>query len=455
MNSGELIKSVLKEVPNCIFTSEKTYKKRKLKMLLKKANEESLLYRNLYKDVDIEKITPETIDKLPAISKTNLLEDYDNWVCDRDVKKAELKKFSSVAENINNLYLDKYVVASTSGTTGEKLYVPTEAKEFNHMMTLGALYTWPKKSYALDILKSKRPIVYLIPTDGFYTSLMISNTYLGFSKNKGSAIIDFRTPTEELVKRINEINPILIGGYANSLLILADEVEKGRLKVDTKYVVPIGSVYNREAREKVARAFNCKTFTSYSCTEGGEIGCECVNGHYHISRDVLIEAVDDDLNPVKDGEESKSILITNLWNTSSPFIRYRINDRCTIHGEPCGCGRKSKWIEVKGRDMVKVSFTDKSGQKIQMSDSEFEIVLYELNDGYVGIQIIIDGDTVDVRKNGEKEFENTETGRIIKEKLDKIFETNNLNLKVIFSGEDPKVEESGKMKPIYIVPRVN
>lgn len=450
MTNSKLIREVIKECIYEIFVSEKRHKKRKLKKLLLKAKKNSPLYNELYKDINVKGITPDTLSQLPTTNKIFINENYDKWSCDQNITKQDIINYTKEYSNSSKAYLDKYVVDSTSGTTGEKFVIPNEQKEFEHMLTMGALHTWPKKSYIVDLMKSWEPVVYIIPTDGFYASLLVANTYLGLSKSNASKMIDIRLPIDRIVAELNSIKPILIGGYVCSLIMLADEAEKGNLKINPKYMVTIGSVYNSSERKRIESVFGSKTFTSYSCTEGGEIGVECINGHYHIARDVIIESVDDKLMPVKDGEEGKSILITNLWNMTSPFIRYKVSDRCIIHSEACGCGRKSKWIEVFGRERVLIPFKTRKDEDSYLTDISLEKIIYDLDDDRAIHQLIIDKNNIEVRIYSSDEALRLKNFKTIKNQIINMAEGNNIYLSIQLSTANPIYEDSGKLKHILI-----
>lgn len=67
---------------------------------------------------------------------------------------------------------------------------------------------------------------------------------------------------------------------------------------------------------------------------------ECkAHHHQHLNDDrLIIEAVDEQGNPVPNGEMSHKIFLTNLSNFTQPLIRYEITDRVLIRdGKECGC----------------------------------------------------------------------------------------------------------------------
>ena len=450
MATNKLLLNIAKQL-STLAVSRETYQKQKLKQLLKYVNKHSNYYKELYRDIDLNKITPFNISILPPVVKAQILENYDDFVCDPEIKKDDVIKFASDLNNLDSLYLGKYVIDSTSGTTGEKLKVISHIDDFYNMMSMGAIYTWPKFSYLKDIYTSNRPVVYIAPTDGYYASTLLSKSYLSLSKNTSSEIIDFRTPVEELVDKLNTINPILIGGYVSTFLVLADEAAAGRLNIDVKYMVAIGTAYPKKDRNRVEDVFNCKTFTHYSCTEAGEIGHECEYGHYHLTKDVIVEPIDDNFNLVPDGQESTSILVTNLQNKIMPFIRYRLNDRCILHSEPCKCGCKDKWIEVMGREMMRVDFVNNDGNKVQLTDLMFELILNDACCRNADHQLIIYKDnTFELRFNIQNDFIKFRQFSEIKQRLDELSNKNNMKIKVILSDELPIIEDSGKVKRIIV-----
>ena len=55
---------------------------------------------------------------------------------------------------------------------------------------------------------------------------------------------------------------------------------------------------------------------------------ECSHGRHHVHEDwVILEAVDENLQPVPDGSLSATALLTVLTNDVQPIIRYDIGDR--------------------------------------------------------------------------------------------------------------------------------
>ena len=91
----------------------------------------------------------------------------------------------------------------------------------------------------------------------------------------------------------------------------------------------------------VEHFFNCNMYNTYaSCEMGAEIAFECKHRNWHIHSDYYhLEAVDNDMNPVNPGERGR-LVITKLWGTGTPIIRYTgMEDWITLSDEnTCSCG---------------------------------------------------------------------------------------------------------------------
>ena len=80
----------------------------------------------------------------------------------------------------------------------------------------------------------------------------------------------------------------------------------------------------------------------------GSIGSTCKNGQLHINEDILYLEMEDagDAN----NRDIKNVILTDLYRSTQPIIRYRLNDLIEIDDKPCGCGSCFKVIkQIHGR----------------------------------------------------------------------------------------------------------
>jgi phenylacetate-coenzyme A ligase PaaK-like adenylate-forming protein len=137
---------------------------------------------------------------------------------------------------------------------------------------------------------------------------------------KSKITIDVNQNMNDIVKELNEFQPSMLSGYPCNLSLLCNHEE---LDIKPNIIITGGELLTDEIREKLKNRFNCYVQTHYSCTEAGEIACECRYKNLHVNEDwIIIEPVDKENNPVGFGVLSDKVLITNLSNYIQPFIRY-------------------------------------------------------------------------------------------------------------------------------------
>ena len=99
-------------------------------------------------------------------------------------------------------------------------------------------------------------------------------------------------------------------------------------------------------------------YATYASTEMQasftECSCHCGN---HVPADlIIVEFLDDEGNPVAEGE-SGEVTITTLGVEGMPLVRFRTGDICIHYDSPCACGRNSTRLSsVIGRKGQMIKF---------------------------------------------------------------------------------------------------
>lgn len=89
----------------------------------------------------------------------------------------------------------------------------------------------------------------------------------------------------------------------------------------------------------------------------------CDEGWLHVNADwVAFEPVDADYRPVAPGEQSHTVLISNLANRVQPILRYDLGDSVLQRPDPCSCGNPLPAIRVQGRSADVLTFRVSTGE---------------------------------------------------------------------------------------------
>ncbi len=161
--------------------------------------------------------------------------------------------------------------------------------------------------------------------------------------------------TKEILEKLDTFRPDVIISYPAIFQDLTFLMRKGfGENIRPKLLLVGGAMLDEYTRHYVEDIFRCKMFNTYaSCEAGAEISFECTERNWHIHSDFFhLEAVDEDMLPVGPGERGR-LVITKLWGSGTPIIRYTgMEDWITLgNGEKCSCGIKSPILggPVEGR----------------------------------------------------------------------------------------------------------
>ena len=357
---------------------QKSVREQRLRKIVDHARKNSPYYVALYRDLPADW----TFDSLQPTNKTDLMAHFDDWVTDREVNLSDVQGFMKELDNVGRKFHGRYLVFSTSGSTGNPLIALADrttndvmgavntTRAFAHKEDLGALFRRGGKSIGV------------FATGGFYLSNgSIRARLLAMPwKKRQMALSSALLPIPEIVAQLNAFQPAMLGGYPSHLNLLVDEQLSGRLHISPVIIMTGGEYLSDDVRERLSKAFGCHVQTNYSCTEGGTIACECKEGNFHINDDwVIVEPVDANNRPVPDGTRSDKILLTNLFNYTQPFIRYEVTDRVVRHSEPCACGNPALWLTLEGRTDDVVTLSIGSGQ-VKIAPLAIYAVLKEVHE---------------------------------------------------------------------------
>ena len=121
---------------------------------------------------------------------------------------------------------------------------------------------------------------------------------------------------------------------------------------------------------RIQEKWQLRLFSTYASTEMATSFTECaegIGGHHHPEL-IIVEFLDDNNNPVAEGEPGE-VTITTLGVEGMPLVRFKTGDICYHHTEPCKCGRntirlgpifgrKNQMIKYKGTTLYPPALYD-------------------------------------------------------------------------------------------------
>jgi phenylacetate-CoA ligase len=404
---------------------------------------------------------PETITDvrlLPPVTKVELMERFDEVVTDPMVHKANVMQHISDLGNLGKPFLGKYMVWTTSGTTGTP-GIFLEDKNWDAVITAVNVLRMGSEWYTMDVIRG------MMKAGGNSASVFAGNGhFLGVtmlerqrnsnrSRRKRIRLIPVTLPIHEIVRQLNELQPAMFAGYASALGLLAQEQLERRLNIHPSIVISSAEPLSQENRSLIQRAFGIPPRNNYGCSEGGVMGYECKLGNMHLNTDwIIFEPVDAKRNAVPSGQLSDRLLITNLANRVMPIIRYELGDRVSLSEERCACGITLPVVKVEGRTDEVLHFKTNDGQSIPILPLALWSVLKE-TPGVLKFQAIqTKSDELKIRLEAKysEEF-NHVWQHVYLNARDYLAQLGLENVRIVQAAEPPmRDSKSGKFRNVWV-----
>ncbi|HIH75316.1 MAG TPA: phenylacetate--CoA ligase family protein [Methanosarcina sp.] len=416
------------------------------------ARANSPYYRELYEDL------PERVEDtslLPITSKKDLMAHLNDWATDREVTIEKARAFVDKPDLIGERFLDKYTVATTSGTTGTRGIFLLDDRNIavNNALTFARMMsTWLNAGDVIRILKHGGRWAMVTATGGHFLSSVIATRVRQSSRlgSKAFQIFSVYTPMSELVAKLNLFRPAMILGYASVIALLADEQEARRLNINPVLVQPAGEGIPAGEYDRIAKAFNAKVREAYSATECGFIAYSCEYRWLHINSDwVILEPVDVDYQPVPPGQQSHTVLISNLANKVQPILRYDLGDNILMRPDSCPCGNPLPAIRVQGRAADVLTFSTDRGEKVTIAPLVFGTIVDRIP-GIERFQIVQTTSTnLRVRLHLETEADPERVWQVVHSEIEHLLSQRKLDhITIERAEESPEQSPGGKYREI-------
>ena len=338
------------------------------------ARAHSPYYGALYRDVDAD---ASDVTTLPVTSKRALMARFDEWATDRQITEAAVREFVARPQRIGDWFLDRYTVATTSGTTGLQGLFLIDDRSFAVSTAMAArmLGAWMSAGDVVRVLVRGRRLAMVNAMGGHFASAIAA---IRLQRRAPSRVRVFPVdaPLEEIVAGLNAYQPALLAPYASLGALLASEMEAGRLHINPVLVVLSAEGLPAGERGRIARAFGALVRDSYAATECPFLSYRCEHDWLHVNADwVVVEPVDAQHRPMTPGTASHTALVTNLANRVQPILRYDLGDSVLQRPDPCPCGSPLPAIQVQGRSGDVLTLTTPGGHTVRLAPLLFDALV--------------------------------------------------------------------------------
>ncbi|MFN3405217.1 MAG: phenylacetate--CoA ligase family protein [Cytophagaceae bacterium] len=304
----------------------KAFQEAELKKLIQYVNQNSVFYKELFAK---HKINPQAINsledlaKIPTTSKYDLNQRNNDFIC------------------VNPVRIIDYV--TTSGTLGDPVTFALTDKDLDRLAYNEAISFLCTGCNENDVLQLMTTID---------RRFMAGLAYFLGARKLGAGIVRVGSGIPELQwDTIKRLNPTALIAVPSFLLKLIEYAEANGIDYNAtsiKKAICIGEPIRNEdfsyntLGQKITEKWNLRLFSTYASTEMVTAFTECQagqGGHHHPEL-IIVEFLDDDELPVKEGEEGE-VVITTLGVEGMPLIRFKTGDICRANYEKCSCGRTS------------------------------------------------------------------------------------------------------------------
>ena len=326
-----------------------------LKELVKNTYRDSKFYRERMDAAGVKPEDIKTLDdirKLPFMKKTDLRDNYPDKLFVRP-------------------YDDLVRIHVSSGTTGKPTvvgYTRNDLDNWAESLDRGMVSFGMSKS---DMLQNAHGYGLFTGGIGVHDA----------ATRLGATVLPISTGnTNRQIDLMCDLPVTAIAGTPSYLFHIADTCDERGIDIrkDTKLRLAIagGEPWSESMRKKLQDRTGIRVHNCYGASEFyGPMFLECKEQcGVHVWADLaLIEILDDNDNPVPDGQKG-NVVVTMLKKEAFPLIRYRIGDITSITWERCKCGRthpRLDRITVRSDDMLVV-------KGINVFPSQIEAVIGEM-----------------------------------------------------------------------------
>lgn len=311
--------------------------------------------------------------ELPPLTKSELMADWDRVVTSPELSldsvTQQLRNLETVGGDPGRPWRGRWWMAATAGSTGERAVFVWDREEWIAILSSYArVNDWsgvkvgPRRRLPTAIVSTRNPAHQSAVVGASLRNPLVPTLRL-----------DATQPIDQLVAALNKFRPRLLVCYASMLTPLAEAQLAGGLRIGPEMVITASEEQLEPARQAAIEAWRVQVINTYAATETATIASMCSHGSMHVYEDFLVvEPVDNNYQPVPDGQVADRLLVTVLFSRTLPLIRYELTDSICLATAPCPCGSPFKVLEsVVGRTQATLQMRGVDGALVSVRPGVF------------------------------------------------------------------------------------
>ena len=321
-------------------------REQRLRALIRVAKERSSWHRERLAHIDADALSFADLATIPPMSKSEMMANLDGVFTDPRLTRRLVEGHLDSLEDDRYLQDEFHVVASggSSGTRGVFVY------DWDGWLQcrLG-LMRFSVRHQQRHFPTGARVVVgWVAASKATHMTFAMGRTFGG---SGDVVLIPATLPLNDIVARLNDLQPDILAGYPTMLYPLAAEARAGRLRISPRLLRPGSEPLLPEIRSAIIDTWQCPVINVYGTSEGASASSCGESPGMHLNDDMVIyEPVDEQGAPVAAGQRAAKLYITNLFNYAQPLIRYELTDETVALEEACSCGSALQRIDdIHGR----------------------------------------------------------------------------------------------------------
>lgn len=341
----------------------KLYQEKRLAEELLYLKNRSAFYRRMFEThhIDTGRVhTLEDLRRFPVTTKTDLQLYNEDFIC---VDKQEIIDYVTTSGTLG----DPVTFVLTSGDLARLAY-----NEYLSFTTAGC---------------TRKDIMQLMTT--IDRRFMAGLAYYMGARDLGAGVVRVGNGIPELqwdtIQRIQPTFCMVVPSFLMKLIEYADKSGIDYNASSVRKAICIGEALRNPdftlntLGQRIHDKWSTPSLLStYASTEmqSSFTECECCRGGHHQPELIIVEFLDDNNEPVREGEAGE-VTITTLGVRGMPLLRFKTGDICYHYTGPCACGRNTMRLS---------SVLGRKGQMIKYKGTTlYPPALYDILDNIPGV----------------------------------------------------------------------